>query len=70
MQNPLYRIAAYNSANLSASYQFGPARIGIEVTDLLDSTKLVHISAGSTMTFDQLYFQPGRSIQGEVRFAF
>ena len=58
------RIGPYNTAIVAASYQYGPLRVGVEVTDLFDSTKVVHISGS------QFFFQPGRSVQGDVTFTF
>ncbi|MBN8809350.1 MAG: TonB-dependent receptor [Sphingomonas sp.] len=77
-----YRIAPYNTAILAASYELGPVRVGVEVTDLFDSTRVTTIgSAKGTFTaglvgqavagnFDQYYYQPGRAITGDVTFKF
>jgi iron complex outermembrane receptor protein len=45
-------------------------RFGIEVDDLLDSKRATTINAGKTAQFDQLYFQPGRSVTGDVTITF
>jgi iron complex outermembrane recepter protein len=58
------RIAPYNTAIVSASYDFGKVRAGIKVSDLFDSTKIVNISG------TQYFFQPGRQITGEVTVKF
>uniref|UniRef100_UPI0035C9482C TonB-dependent receptor n=1 Tax=uncultured Sphingomonas sp. TaxID=158754 RepID=UPI0035C9482C len=80
-----YRIDPYNTANLGASYSIGPIRLGLDVTDLLNSQKVTQISTGkntagtngtvgvgvvSALNFDQYYYQPGRAITGQVTFTF
>ncbi|MEG3178691.1 TonB-dependent receptor [Sphingomonas sp. RB3P16] len=80
-----YRIDPYNTVNLGASYSIGPIRLGIDVTDLLDSQKVTQISTGkntagpggtvgigvvSALNFDQYYYQPGRAITGQLTFIF
>lgn len=75
-----YRISGYNTAILSARYSFGAFRVGIEVNDLFDSTHLTNISAGKAYTdpvtkavsqpYDQFYYQPGRSITGDITVSF
>ena len=69
-ENPLYRIPGYNTAILSARYRYRFAQFGIEVDDLFGSENLTNISAGKTTTFDQLFYQPGRTIAGDVTFSF
>ena len=63
------RIDPYNTVNLAASYDIGPFRVGIDVTDLLDSQKINQISGGSLAT-GQIYYQPGRAITGQVTYTF
>jgi iron complex outermembrane recepter protein len=58
------RIAPYNTAVLSGSYDFGRFKAGIKVSDLFDSTKVVNISG------TQYFFQPGRQITGELTVKF
>jgi iron complex outermembrane recepter protein len=58
------RIEPYNTAILSASYDFGKIKAGIKVSDLFDSTNIVNISG------TQYFFQPGRQITGEVTVKF
>lgn len=76
-----YRIDGYNTAILAASYEVGPARIGVEVTDLFDSTKVTNIGPSSKTSlasigqplpnnYDQYYYQPGRAITGDVTVRF
>jgi iron complex outermembrane receptor protein len=65
-----YRIPGYNTANLSASYEIGPVRVGVEVSDLFDSTKVVNIAQGKTAPFDQYFFQPGRAVTADVTLRF
>ena len=62
------RIDPYNTVNLAASYDIGPFRVGIDVTDLLDSQKINQISG--TLATGQIYYQPGRAITGQVTFSF
>ncbi|AMK22773.1 MULTISPECIES: TonB-dependent receptor [unclassified Sphingobium] len=65
-----YRIAGYNSAILSARYEIGPVRIGVEVNDLFNSTKITNINQGKTAPYDQYFYQPGRSVMGDVTITF
>lgn len=55
------RISPYNTAIVSASYQYRNFRLGVQVSDLFDSTKVVNISGGN-----QFFFQPGRQVSGEL----
>ena len=71
------RIAPYNTAILAASYEWRNFRVGVEVTDLFDSTKITNLGLSGTpvsgQTFaaaDQIYFQPGRQITGDVTMRF
>jgi len=65
------RIAPYNTANLAASYDVGPVRVGIDVTDLFNSKKIVQISGTPVvMTTSQIYYQPGRAISGQLTYNF
>jgi iron complex outermembrane receptor protein len=76
--NRQVKIAAYNTAIVAASYDWRNIRVGVEVTDLFNSTKLTNLGlsgAGPTPTTlnnnaDQLYFQPGRQITGDVTVRF
>lgn len=65
-----YRIRGYNTAILSARYDIGPARIGVEVSDLFNSRSVTNISPGSSVPFDKYYYQAGRAITGDVTFTF
>ena len=58
------RISPYNTVNLAASYDVGPFRVGLDVTDLLDSQKVNQVSGS------QIYYQPGRAITGQVTYKF
>ena len=44
--------------------------MGIEVNDLFNSTNLTNINAGKTTQFDQLFYQPGRSVTGDITLTF
>ena len=68
--DPRYRIKGYNNAILSARYDFGIVRVGLEVNDLFNSTRLTNINAGKTTQFDQLFYQPGRSVTGDITVTF
>lgn len=71
------RISPYNTVNLAASYDIGPFRIGVDVTDLLDSQKIVQLSGTAASTTapinpntTQVYYQPGRAITGQITYTF
>lgn len=65
------RISPYNTVNLAASYDIGPFRVGLDVTDLLDSQKINQISGTPIdVNTSQIYYQPGRAITGQVTFKF
>jgi iron complex outermembrane receptor protein len=81
----IVRIASYNTANLSLSYQWRSLRFGLNVTDLFNSEKIENIGLsgnaptlhdgtrnpyGVNQTADQLYYQPGRQITGDVTVKF
>ena len=59
-----FRIAPYNTAIVSASYDFGFVRAGIKVSDLFNSQRVINVSG------TQYFFQPGRQITGEVTVKF
>ena len=59
-----YRIAPYNTALVSASYDFGFVRAGIKISDLFDAQRVINVSGV------QYFFQPGRQITGEVTVKF
>ena len=65
-----YRIPGYNSASLAASYDLGIARIGVEISDLFDSTRVTNINRGKTALFDQYFYQPGRAVTGDITVKF
>ena len=74
-----YRISPYNTVNLATSYDFGRIRVGVDVTDLLNSQKVTQIGTGkntagigvvSPLNFDQYYYQPGRAITGQITYTF
>ncbi|MFA6124036.1 TonB-dependent receptor [Sphingomonas sp.] len=62
------RISPYNTVNLAASYAIGPIKVGIDVTDLLDSQKINQISG--TLATGQIYYQPGRAVSGQITYSF
>ncbi|WP_068075610.1 TonB-dependent receptor [Novosphingobium lentum] len=79
--NPVYDIKSYNTAIIAASYEFGPFRAGIEVTDAFGSRRVTQIapnsktvaaSAGLPLAnnFDQYYYQPGRAVTGDITVVF
>ncbi len=75
-----YRIAGYNTAILSARYEIGPVQIGIEVNDLFNSKRVTNINQGKAYTdpvtkavsqpYDQYFYQPGRSVTGDITLTF
>jgi iron complex outermembrane receptor protein len=76
-----YRIPAYNTVVLAASYQYHAFRFGLDVTNLLDSQKVTNITSNSKTpfaaiglplptNFDQYYHQPSRAISGDITFRF
>ena len=62
--NNYYRIPDYNTTLVSGSYDFGLVRVGLKVSDLFDSQRIINISG------TQYFFQPGRQITGEVTVKF
>jgi iron complex outermembrane recepter protein len=72
------RIDPYNTTILAASYEWRNLRLGLTVTDLFNSTKITNLGLSgngptiSTLnqTADQVYFQPGRQIMGDVTVRF
>ncbi|USI72812.1 TonB-dependent receptor [Sphingomonas morindae] len=72
------KISSYNTAIVAASYEWRNLRVGVQVTDLFNSTKITNLGlsgAGPTATSlnanaDQLYFQPGRQISGDITVRF
>jgi iron complex outermembrane receptor protein len=76
-----YRIPAYNTAVLAASYEYHAFRFGLEVTNLFDSQKVTTIGSNSktpvasiglpvATNLDQYYHQPSRAVTGDVTFTF
>jgi iron complex outermembrane receptor protein len=68
--NPVYQSRGYNSAILSARYDIGPMRIGVEVNNLLNSKRVTSISTGKTSPFDQYFYQVGRAFTGDITVTF
>ena len=75
------RISPYNTAILAASYQWHNLRFGLNVTDLFNSEKIENLGLsgngpagnayrGLNTTADQLYYQPGRQITGDITVKF
>ncbi len=65
-----YRSNGYNSAILSARYDIGPVRVGVEVNNLFDSRAVTNINTGKTAPFDQYFYQTGRSFTGDITLTF
>ena len=76
-----YRTPAYNSAILAASYDVGPLRVGVQVTDLFNARTVTNIASSSktpvtaigqpvATNYDQYYYQPGRAVTGDVTLRF
>lgn len=68
--DPNYRIGGYNNTLLAVSYAFSKFRLGVQVDNLFDSTRLTNLNKGKSAQFDQLYYQPGRSIMGDITVTF
>ena len=66
---PLYRIPGYNLLNLAASYDFGIARVGVQLVNALDSRRVVHIEL-KTPPFDQYFYQSGRAVTADITVKF
>jgi iron complex outermembrane receptor protein len=72
------RLASYNTTIVAASYEWRNFRVGVEVTDLFDTTKITNIGLSGAadpgsaynQTGDQFYFQPGRQITGDLTVRF
>ncbi|WP_331538016.1 TonB-dependent receptor [Phenylobacterium sp.] len=58
-----YRIAAYDSADLSVTYRLGRYRLEGAVYNIFDSQRATSIKPGKTVPYDQYYFQPERNFQ-------
>jgi iron complex outermembrane receptor protein len=67
---PAYRIAPYNDAILSVRYKFKMLEFGLEIDDLFGSTQVTNINQGKTAPFDQYFYQPGRSVTGDITVRF
>ncbi|MEO5495003.1 MAG: TonB-dependent receptor [Sphingomonas sp.] len=68
--NPAYQSKGYNTAIASARYDIGPARIGVEVSNIFNSRRVTNISTGKTAPFDQYFYQSGRTFTADVTFTF
>ncbi|WP_375395451.1 TonB-dependent receptor [uncultured Sphingomonas sp.] len=79
--NPTYQSKGYNTAILATSYEFRRhIRFGLEVYNLLDSTRVTSISQGKAATgtsgvnsvfpYDQYIFQTGRQFTGDITVVF
>ncbi len=63
-----YRIRPYNLTNFSASYDFGIARVGVELYNAFNSRRVTNINQGKTVPFDQYFYQSGRALTADVTF--
>ena len=78
--NPTYQSKGYNSAILSPGTTSGPIRLGLEVYNLLDSTRVTSISQGKAATgtsgltsvfpYDQYIFQTAGRSPGDITVVF
>jgi iron complex outermembrane receptor protein len=75
------RISSYDDTMLAASYQWRNLRFGLNVTDLFNSRKVENLGLsgngptgnavhGLNQTADQIYYQPGRQITGDITVKF
>ena len=65
-----YKIASYNSSDLTLVYRIDRFRIEGAVYNLFDSQKFTTIKAGKTAAYDQYYFQVGRNYQVSLKVNF
>ncbi|MEO9130352.1 MAG: TonB-dependent receptor [Sphingomonas sp.] len=70
MGDDRYKSNGYNSAILSARYDIGPVRVGVEVNNLFDAKSVTNINQGKTTPFDQYFYQTGRSFTGDITLTF
>jgi len=56
--------SGYNSAIVSARYEIGPVRLGVEINNLFNSQRLINNSGG------QLFYQPPRAYTGDITLTF
>ncbi|WP_254602898.1 TonB-dependent receptor [Sphingomonas bacterium] len=79
--SPTYQSNGYNTAILATSYEFRRhIRFGLEIYNLLDSTRVTSISQGKAATgtsgvnsvfpYDQYMFQTGRQFTGDITVVF
>ncbi|WP_374943109.1 TonB-dependent receptor [Sphingomonas sp.] len=66
----IYQSRGYNAAILSARYDVGPVRLGVEVNNIFDSQRVTSISTGKTAQFDQYFYQAPRAVTGDVTVSF
>ena len=69
-ENVNYQSNGYNTAILSARYDIGPVRIGVEVNNIFDSKAVTNVSTGKTALFDQYFYQTGRAYTGDITLTF
>ena len=65
----LVRIAPYSQGTAAATVYFGPVGAGVAVYNVFNDRSTQRIG-GSTSATPLYFFQPGRSVEGQVRFRF
>ena len=65
-----YRSNGYNSAILSARYDLGKIRFGVEVNNLFDLQRVTNINTGKNAASDQYFYQVGRTVTGDITVKF
>jgi iron complex outermembrane receptor protein len=65
-----YKIAGYNSTDLTVVYRFERYRLEGAVYNLFDSQQFTSIKPGKTVPYDQYYFQPERNYQVSLKVNF
>jgi iron complex outermembrane receptor protein len=77
-----YQSKGYNTAILSARYEVGPVRLGVEVNNLFDSKLVSNVNQGKSVStttngvttvafpFDQYFYQTGRAFTGDITLSF
>ena len=62
--DPMQFTSGYNSAIVSARYEIGPVRLGVEINNLFNSQRLINNSGG------QLFYQTPRAYTGDITLTF
>ncbi len=69
-ESAAYKIAAYNSGDVTLVYRFGRYRLEGAIYNVFDSDKFTSIKPGKTVPNDQYYFQAERNYQVTLKVNF